>query len=69
MQMMRKTVQDYLNKNPRADLFDVMFMFPELTMNEAYHMVRKHRFMRVLRRWWLVLVVIATVFVIVLLRR
>ncbi len=66
---MDRKVRNFLDKTPNADFEDVMFAFPELTMNEAYQAVRKHRFIRVLRRWWLVLVVIAAVTVIVLLRR
>ena len=67
--MMKKDVQDYLNKTPRADIFDVMFTFPGLTMDEAYRATWQHRFMRAVRYWWLLLVVVIAIIVIVLLYR
>ena len=64
-----KALQDYLDRTPHADMFDVMFTFPELSMNEAHRAVRKRRFMRAIRRWWPVLIMIAAIVVIVLLHR
>ena len=66
---MKKAVQNYLNKTPHADLFDVMLVFPELTMDDADQAVRRYRFMRVVRRFLLGVVVTVAIIVIMLLRR
>ena len=67
--MMKRAVQAYLNENPRADLFDVLFRFPELTMSEASRAVWQYRFMKAVGNWWPALVAIVAIIVIVLLYR
>ena len=50
--MNKKIVTDYLDKTPSADIEDVMFVFPEMTLKEAAGAVQRQKFPKVLR-WWL----------------
>lgn len=49
--MKKEAIREYLNKTPKADLEDVMFVFPEVTLKEAARAVQRQKISKALWQW------------------
>ena len=48
--MNKKAIRDFLDKMPSADIEDVMFVFPEVTLDEAARAVQRQKSLKALWR-------------------